>query len=107
MTSTLAAPSIKVEGTELQNGPDLMIKHEPGSTGASPAGLEEDIYEDAGDLDFSRADQAAYLTRLPKWLWDAWAKLDDDAEVQVGMIRVEGTPNDIKRVRNRSGQSLS
>ena len=98
MTSAYGTPSIKVEGAGLQNGQGPAIKPEPGSTGASPEGLEEDIYEDAGDLDFTQASQAAYLTRLPKWLWEAWSKLDDDAEVQVGTIRVEGAPGDIKRV---------
>ena len=98
MASSLATPAIKVEGAETQNGQGPPIKRESGSAAASPAGLEEDIYEDAGDLDFSHADQAAYLTRLPKWLWDAWSKLDDDAEVQIGMVRMESGPNDIKRV---------
>ena len=100
MTSTYTAPTIKVEGAGSQNGPGTTIKAEPGSTGASPAGLDDDIYEDAGDLDFTQADQAVYLTRLPKWLWDAWSKLDDDAEVQIGMVRVEGSPGDTKRVRD-------
>ena len=102
MTSAFAAPTIKVEATSPQNGQGPTVKPEPGSAGASPVGLEEDIYEDAGDLDFTEADQAVYLTRLPKWLWDAWSKLDDDAEIQIGMIRVEGSPGDIKRVRNSS-----
>lgn len=93
------APSIKVEGAVPQTGRGPAIKSEPGSAGASPARAEEDIYEDAGDLDFTQANQAPYLTRLPKWLWETWSRLDDDAEVQIGMIRVEGTPGDIKRVR--------
>ena len=98
MTST-HAPSIKVEGAGPQNGQGPAIKPDPESVGVSPAGLgEEDIYEDAGDLDFTQANQAAYLTRLPKWLWEAWSKLDDEQEIQIGTIRVEGNSGDIKRV---------
>ena len=107
MTSAYAAPTIKVEAASTLNNQGTTIKPEPGSPGALPAGLEEDIYEDAGDLDFTQADQAAYLTRLPKWLWDAWSKLDDDAEVQIGTIRVEGSPGDIKRVRSSRYAGIS
>ncbi len=106
MASAFAPPAIKVEGATPQNGQGPAIKREPGSAAASPAALEEDIYEDAGDLDFSHADQAAYLTRLPKWLWDAWSKLDDDAEIQIGMIRMESGPNDVKRVKASPFQSI-
>ena len=28
-----------------------------------------------------------YLARLPHSLWEAWSKLDDDAEIQIGTIR--------------------
>lgn len=107
MASSFSTPAIKVEGAEPQNGQGPAIKREPGSAAASPAALEEDIYEDAGDLDFSHADQAAFLMRLPKWLWDAWSKLGDDAEVQIGMIRMESGPNDVKRVRVGSLKSVS
>lgn len=100
MTSAYGASSIEVEGAGLQNGQGPVVKTESGSTGASPAGLEDDIYEDAGDLDFTQANQAVYLTRVPKWLWEAWSKLDDDAEVKIGTIRVEGLAGDIKRVCN-------
>lgn len=85
------------------------IKQEPSSTPyikpdpdsrEGPAGAlsDEDIYEDAGDLDFSQAGQNVWLTRIPKTLWEHWSKLDDDEEIQIGTIRVEGDPTDIKRV---------
>lgn len=103
MTSAYSAdvPSIKVE--TLQDaavGRDVRIKPDPDGLTASPGHqIEEDIYEDAGDLDFSGADQGFYLTKLPKFLWDSLSKLDAKQEIQVGTIRVEGDMGDIKRVR--------
>ena len=98
MTSAFGAPSIKIEGAGPQVGQGSAIKIEPGSAGTSPVDLEDDIYEDAGDLDFTQANQAAYLTRIPKWLWEAWSKLEDDADIQIGTIRVEEASGEIKRV---------
>jgi hypothetical protein len=71
---------------------DLSIKPDPDApgAGASPAAFsEEDIYEDAGDLEFNPdpAFQALYLAKVPKYVWEAWASLDDDAEIQIGTIR--------------------
>lgn len=77
---------------------DLQIKPDPDAPGASPGALsEEDIYEDTGDLEFNSDPkfQACYLTRVPKYIWDEWSKLDDDAEIEIGTIRqsVETGPN--------------
>ncbi|KAL8952949.1 MAG: hypothetical protein Q9222_001168 [Ikaeria aurantiellina] len=81
------------------NGENAHIKVEPPSNAASPAAAsDEDIYEDAGDLDFSKAVQGLYLTRIPRYLWDNWANLEDDQEVQLGTIRVEGSLEDVKRM---------
>jgi hypothetical protein len=69
---------------------DTLIKPDPEAPGASPAALsEEDIYEDAGDLEFNSdpAFQSLYLARVPKYVWEAWSKLDDDAEIQIGTLR--------------------
>lgn len=67
---------------------------------ASPAPApadEDDLYEDAGDLEFydTNANRAAletlYLARVPKYMWDAWVKLTerlgDDDEIQIGTLR--------------------
>lgn len=59
---------------------------------------EDDLYEDAGDLDFTNGGQNVWLSRIPRSLWEHWSKIDDDEEIQVGTIRIEGDPNDIKRV---------
>lgn len=82
---------------------DPVIKAEPG---ASPAPVdEEDLYEDAGDLEFydknapGNSFETLYLARVPKYMWDAWLKLTerlgDDDEVQIGTLRTwnERTPD--------------
>lgn len=56
---------------------------------------EDEIYEDAGDLDFydstNQHKEQLYLARLPKYVWEAWLKLieglNDDDEVQIGTMR--------------------
>lgn len=76
------------------------IKPDPDSKEAIAAALDEDdLYEDAGDLDFTNAAQNVWLSRIPRSLWENWSKLDDEEEIQVGTIRIEGEPSDIKRVR--------
>ncbi|KAK2629416.1 hypothetical protein QTJ16_000236 [Diplocarpon rosae] len=68
---------------------ETKIKMDPEAAG-SPSGLsEEDIYEEAGDLEFNTnpAFQSLYLARVPKYVWEAWSKLDDDAEIPIGTIR--------------------
>jgi len=69
------------------------IKPDPDAV-ASPSTFEEDIYEDAGDLEFNTDEQhnSAYLTRIPKQLWEAWSSLDEDAEIEIGKIRLEYLP---------------
>ena len=75
------------------------VKSDTESKEATLAALEEeDLYEDAGDLDFTNAAQSVWLSRIPRSLWEHWSKLDDDEEIQVGTIRIEGDPSDIKRV---------
>ena len=61
---------------------------------------EEDLYEDTGDLDFSNAAQSVWLSRIPRTLWENWNNIDEDEEVEIGTIRIEGKPNDTKRVRS-------
>lgn len=94
-------PSIKAESNTLSvNETELHIKSDPDSKGVSPAALsDDDIYEeDPGDLDFSGAAEGVYLTRIPKFLWENWSKLAEDQEIQLGTIRIEGAPGDVKRV---------
>ena len=87
---------------QVKQDPDAsspFVKSDPESKEATLAALEEeDLYEDAGDLDFTNAAQSVWLSRIPRSLWEHWSKLDDDEEIQVGTIRIEGDPSDIKRV---------
>jgi transcription initiation factor TFIIF subunit beta len=79
--------------------PESGIKPDPDSKGTPTGTLsDDDLYEDAGDLDFSLAGQNVWLTRIPKALWEHWSKLDDDEEIQIGTVRVEGDATDTKRV---------
>ncbi len=61
--------------------------------GGSPMALDDDIYEDAGDLEFYDASPpldpygSMYLARVPHYVWEAWNKMDDDAELRIGTIR--------------------
>jgi hypothetical protein len=75
------------------------IKQDPDSKDTALADIEEeDLYEDAGDLDFTNADRSVWLSRLPRQLWEHWAHLGDDEEIEIGTMRVEGKLDDIKRV---------
>ena len=99
MTTTYGSdiPGIKVETP--MNGQTPYIKPESDSRGASPAAhADDDLYEDAGDLEFAGADQGLYLTRVPKFLWERWSQLDDNQDVTIGKVRVEGGPDNVKRV---------
>lgn len=83
---------------------DSLIKPDPDAPGASPGAFtDEDIYEDAGDLEFNTDPkyQRLYLVRMPKYVWEQWSKLDDDAEIQLGTIRqvTHTEPNGDKRVQ--------
>ncbi|KAK0668113.1 putative transcription initiation factor IIF subunit beta [Cercophora samala] len=68
------------------------IKAEPDAGSASP--FMEDLLDESADLEFydkfkDSADKydRMYLARLPNYLWEAWSKLDDDAEIEIGKIR--------------------
>ena len=109
MTSTYGSdvPSIKVENPTNDQTPH--IKPEADSLEASPAAhTDDDVYEDAGDLEFAGADQGLYLTRIPKFLWERWSQLDDNQEITIGTVRVEGGLEKLKKVLfQRSRQVFS
>lgn len=76
---------------------DPYIKPDPEAAEASTPVDEDDLYEDAGDLEFydksapNHSNETLYLARVPKYMWDAWAKLTerlgDDDEIQIGTLR--------------------
>ncbi|KAI0151756.1 transcription initiation factor IIF, beta subunit-domain-containing protein [Xylariaceae sp. FL1272] len=87
--------------------PEPIIKPDPDAVGASPAVMsDDDMYEDAGDLEFVNFDPHTnpaaadvYLTHVPKYLYDAWDSFDDDEMIQIGKIRkwtemVDGKPRE-------------
>lgn len=95
------------------------IKPEPQEeTPGVPMG-EDDLDEDAGDLEFYDKSGAGhqfetlYLARIPRYMWDAWLKLvdglGDDDEIQLGTLRtwneptpdasVEGGMRDVTKLR--------
>lgn len=84
---------------ELDNAPS--IKVDPDIKDSPMTGVSDELDEDAGDLDFSNSAQSVWLSRIPRALWENWNSIDEDEEVQIGTIRIEGTPDDTKRVRSR------
>lgn len=85
---------------KMESGSTPIIKPDPDNKDSSPGAMsEDDIYEETGDLDFSTADRDVWLTKIPRFLYDNWSKLDDDEEIQIGTVRVENGPTDIQRVR--------
>lgn len=70
------------------------IKPDPDTKSPKPV-EEDDLYEDAGDLEFynktNNAFETLYLARVPRYMWDAWIKLTDklgdDDEIQIGTLR--------------------
>lgn len=75
--------------------PDPSIKTDPDAINSMPGVMsDDDIYEDAGDLEFANLDRATnpaaadvYLTHVPGYLHQAWAHLDDDEEIRIGTVR--------------------
>lgn len=68
------------------------VKAEPDAANGSP--FMEDLLDESADLEFydkfkDSADtyDRMYLARLPSYLWEAWSKLDDDDEIEIGKIR--------------------
>lgn len=87
---------------QVKPDPDSMyIKPDPDNKDTVLADIDdEDIYEDAGDLDFTSANNNVWLSRLPRSLWEHWSQIDDDEEIEIGTMRIEGEPGDLKRVRD-------
>lgn len=85
---------------QVKQDPDAMyIKPDPDNKDMVFADMDDDdLYEDAGDLDFTEAGQNVWLSRLPRQLWENWAQIDDDEEIEIGTMRIEGDSSDLKRV---------
>ena len=76
------------------------IKAEPDLDQGSPMAIaDEDLYEDAGDLEMSGASQSTYLARIPKYLWKYLTPERGGQDGRLGTIRVEGSLDKPQRVR--------
>ena len=95
-------PLVKVEQDDTAPvSVEHQVKPEPDSLAGTPSALsDDDIYEDAGDLDFSNIANV-HLLRLPKWLWENWANIDDDEQIELGVVRVENLDNNEQKVATR------
>ena len=79
------------------------IKSEPDpDLGGSVAHMDEDLYEDAGDLDLNGASQATYLARVPKYFWKYLTPESGGQDGKLGTIRVEGDLDKPQRVSRSS-----
>jgi transcription initiation factor TFIIF subunit beta len=98
-------PQVKIE-----QAPDVDIKAESVDVDMpSPAYADdyEDALEEAGDLEYSGANQPMWLSHIPKSLWDALDKLDADDEIDLGTISIEGPEDDPTRVSKPSQSVLA
>ncbi|KAI2623661.1 hypothetical protein GGS21DRAFT_547098 [Xylaria nigripes] len=91
--------SIKTESVAIKTDP--MVKPDPAtapeadSMDSIPGVIsDDDMYEDAGDLEFVDFNPATnptaadvHLTHVPKYLHNAWAHMDDDEEIRIGTVR--------------------
>jgi len=98
----VAGPGVKVESV-----PSPQIKPDP-EGGPSPYVDDDDVYEeDAGDLDFSQAQQQLWLSHIPRPLWETWSSLGEDEEIEIGTIRMEGPDTSAGRVGTCSTRELA
>lgn len=87
----------------LKHEENLHIKADPDSE--MPISTADDFgYEDTGELEMPSAKIDAWLLRLPKDLYESWAKLPNDQPIQLGHVR-HFAKND--RVRQRTQISLN
>jgi hypothetical protein len=76
---------------------DVKIKTDPDSS--SPAALlDDDEYEDTGELQFPKEIPTGWLTRIPADLWKSLEKLNDDDEILIGEIKVWNQPDNKTKV---------
>lgn len=87
MASTQVKKEVKKEPVKKEEGesPDALVSSE-----------DEDMYDDAGDLEFYDKSQGAnndnlYAARLPDYLWKKWAalteRMNDSDEIRLGTLR--------------------
>jgi transcription initiation factor TFIIF subunit beta len=91
------------------------IKNDPGSVkleddvklepGLSPSDVknemyeDDELYEDAGDLDVGEGVRAVWLVKLPAFLAERWKDIDEDEEIVLGTVKVDQNSPDQRNVR--------
>ncbi|KAK0656824.1 transcription initiation factor IIF, beta subunit-domain-containing protein [Cercophora newfieldiana] len=81
----------------------VRIKSDPD---ANSPGAEDEL-DESTDLEFyNKAEQGGsydrmYLARLPNYLWERWAELGDNDEIQIGMIRQWKAPDGQTKLQMR------
>lgn len=94
----MAAPYVKAEPFDTSSS---TIKAEPSTPSIKPDpgyADDDDVYEDAGDLDISQAGRAVWLVKLPQFLADRWKDIDEDEEITLGTVKVDRNAPDQKNV---------
>ena len=62
--------------------------------------MDDDDYEDTGELRIPGNLRGIYLTSIPRLLWDSWTALDEDEEIKVGNVRVWGANGQNQKVNS-------
>lgn len=57
---------------------------------------DDELYEDAGDLDMSRGEKAVWLVKLPSFVTERWSQIDDNEEIVLGMVKVNPNTNNVR-----------
>ncbi|CCX32913.1 transcription initiation factor IIF, beta subunit-domain-containing protein [Pyronema domesticum] len=71
------------------------IKSENSQSPASAFNDDDELYEDAGDLDILAGQRAVWLVKLPQFLAERWKDIDEDEEIVLGTVRVDNqAPSD-------------
>lgn len=87
-----APPTIKIEGP-------VNVKMEDADSPGSLASEQfMDDVEDDPELNTVEAQKALWMARFPPWLWTALEHANDDEEIDLGTIRVEGALDNPERV---------
>ncbi|KAK5073863.1 hypothetical protein LTS08_002037 [Lithohypha guttulata] len=84
-------PTIKFEG-------DHNVKMEDVNSPSAASEQYADDVEDDPELNTENAHKILWMSKLPKYLWEALENANDDDEIEIGTIRVEGAFDNPERV---------